>query len=274
MSIKTFNPTSPGRRFMTVSGFDDITRKKSEKSLTTVKHSKAGRNSAGRVTVRHRGGGHKIKYRIIDWKRDKDGIPGKVKSIEYDPNRTARIALIAYADGEKRYIICPIGLQVGDIVMSGPKSEIKPGNCLALKDIPVGSMIYSVELKAGKGAQLVRSAGASAQVMAKDDRYAHVRLPSGEVRLVEVVCKATIGQVGNIEHETISIGKAGRNRWKRKRPTVRGVVMNPVDHPHGGGEARSTPGRPVSTPWGKPALGYKTRKKRKDNSKIVTRRKK
>ncbi|MEQ8224259.1 MAG: 50S ribosomal protein L2, partial [Candidatus Eremiobacterota bacterium] len=206
MSIKTFNPTSPGRRFMTVSGFDDITRKKSEKSLTTVKHSKAGRNSAGRVTVRHRGGGHKIKYRIIDWKRDKDGIPGKVKSIEYDPNRTARIALIAYADGEKRYIICPIGLQVGDTVMSGPKSEIKPGNCLALKDIPVGSMIYSVELKAGKGAQLVRSAGASAQVMAKDDRYAHVRLPSGEVRLVEVVCKATIGQVGNIEHETISIG--------------------------------------------------------------------
>jgi len=272
VSIKTFNPTSPGRRFMTVSGFDDITRKKSEKSLTTVKHSKAGRNSAGRVTVRHRGGGHKIKYRIIDWKRDKDGIPGKVKSIEYDPNRTARIALIAYADGEKRYIICPIGLQVGDTVMSGPKSEIKPGNCLALKDIPVGSMIYSVELKAGKGAQLVRSAGASAQVMAKDDRYAHVRLPSGEVRLVEVVCKATIGQVGNIEHETISIGKAGRNRWKRKRPTVRGVVMNPVDHPMGGGEGKSSGGRHPCTPWGVPTKGHKTRTNKRTDKYIVKRR--
>jgi len=273
LSIKTFNPTSPALRYMSVSGFDEITRERPEKNLTRKKNSKAGRNSIGRITVRRRGGGHKVKYRVIDWKRNKDGIPGKVKAIEYDPNRTARIALINYADGEKRYIICPVGLNVGDTVMSGPKSEIKPGNCLSLKDIPVGSLVYSIELKPGKGAQLVRSAGVNAQVMAKDEKFAHIRLPSGEVRLIDVLCRATIGQVGNIEHETITIGKAGRTRWMGKRPKVRGVVMNPVDHPHGGGEARSTPGRPVTTPWGKPTIGYKTRKKRKDNSKIVKRRK-
>ncbi len=273
MSIKTYNPTSPALRYKTVSSFEEITKSKPEKSLTKVKHNKAGRNSEGRVTVRHRGGGHKIKYRIIDWKRDKDGIPGVVKSVEYDPNRSARIALISYADGDKRYILCPVGLNVGDKIMAGPKSEIKPGNCLALQDIPVGSLVHNLELKFGKGAQLVRSAGASAQVLAKDDKFAHVRLPSGEVRLISIKCKATVGQVGNLEHENIVIGKAGKVRWLRRRPKVRGIAMNPVDHPHGGGEARSTPGRPVCTPWGKPTLGYKTRNKRKNSSMIIKRRK-
>ena len=274
MSIKKYNPTSPGLRFKSSSTFEEITKSKPEKSLTRIKKKNSGRNSTGRVTVRHQGGGHKVKYREIDWKREKDGIPGKVVAIEYDPNRTARIALINYADGEKRYILCPVGLKVGETIMSGSKSEIKVGNCLALKDIPVGSTVHNVELKPGKGAQLVRSAGAVAQVMAKDERFIHIRLPSGEMRLVSVDCKATIGQIGNIEHETISIGKAGRVRWMGKRPTVRGIAMNPVDHPHGGGEARSTPGRPVTTPWGKPALGYKTRDKRKSNKMIVTKRKK
>jgi len=274
LSIKKYNPTSPGLRFKSGSRFDDITASKPEKSLTCKLKKNAGRNSTGRVTVRHKGGGAKGKYRIIDWKRDKDDIPGKVKSIEYDPNRTARIALIVYPDGEKRYILCPLDLKVGDTVMSGPKSEIKPGNSLPLKEIPVGSVVHNIEMKPGKGAQLARSAGTSAQVMAKDEHFSHVRLPSGEVRLINVNCRATIGQIGNIEHETISIGKAGRTRWMGKRPTVRGIAMNPVDHPHGGGEARSTPGRPVTTPWGKPTLGYRTRKKRKDSSMIVTRRKK
>jgi len=273
LSIKTFNPTSPGLRFRTSSGFDEITREKPEKSLTRKKKKRAGRNSKGRITVRHRGGGHKGKYRIIDWKRSKYDIPGKIKSIEYDPNRSARIALVVYPDGDKVYIICPVDLKVGDTVMSGPNSEIKAGNCLPLKNIPVGTVIHNVELKPGKGAQLVRSAGSSAQVMARDEKFCHIRLPSSEVRLISVNCKATVGQIGNIEHETITIGKAGRTRWMGRRPKVRGVAQNPVDHPHGGGEARSTPGRAVCTPWGKPTLGYRTRKKRKDNSMIVTRRK-
>jgi len=273
MGIKKYRPTTSTLRFRTGYTFEEITKKSPEKSLLKMKHRTGGRNNSGRITCRHRGGGHRRHYRIIDFKRDKIGIPAKVAAIEYDPNRTARIALLHYVDGEKRYIICPVGLNVGDTVMSGPKSEIKPGNCLSLKDIPVGSLVYSIELKPGKGAQLVRSAGVNAQVMAKDEKFAHIRLPSGEVRLIDVLCRATIGQVGNIEHETITIGKAGRTRWMGKRPKVRGVVMNPVDHPHGGGEARSTPGRPVTTPWGKPTIGYKTRKKRKDNSKIVKRRK-
>ena len=273
MSIKTFNPTSPALRFKTSSSFEDITKKKPEKSLIRKKKNKAGRNSKGRITVRHRGGGHKAKYRVIDWKRDKDDIPGKVKGVEYDPNRSARIALIVYPDGEKRYILSPLGLKVGETVMSGPNSEIKSGNCLALKDIPLGTLIHNIELKPGKGGQLVRSAGTSAQVMAKDEKFCHIRLPSGEVRLISVRCRATIGQIGNIEHETITIGKAGRSRWLGRRPKVRGVAKNPVDHPHGGGEARSTPGRPVTTPWGKPTIGYRTRKKSKDSSMIVTRRK-
>lgn len=273
MSIKTFNPTSPALRFKSVSSFEEITKSKPEKSLTRNKKKNSGRNSTGRITVRRKGGGHKKRYRIIDWKRDKDGIPGKVKAIEYDPNRSARIALIYYPDGEKRYIICPLGLEVGQTVQSGPTSDIKPGNCLALTDVPVGSVVHNVELKPGKGAQLVRSAGSSAQVMAKDEKFAHIRLPSGEVRLISVKCKVTIGQIGNIEHETLTVGKAGKSRWLGRRPKVRGIAMNPVDHPHGGGEARSTPGRAVVTPWGKPTLGYRTRKKRKNNSMIVTRRK-
>lgn len=274
MAIKKFKPTSPGRRFMTVSTFDEITKKEPEKSLIKTLKSSGGRNAQGKITARHRGGGHKRKYRIIDFKRDKDNIPAKVTAIEYDPNRSANIALLTYADGEKRYIIAPLGLKPGDEVVSGEKADIKPGNCLPLKNIPVGTIIHNIELKAGKGAQLVRSAGTAAQLMAKEGKYAHVRLPSGEVRLIRMECKATIGQVGNIDHENISMGKAGRNRWKGRRPKVRGSAMNPVDHPHGGGEGKAPIGRksPV-TPWGQPALGYKTRKRKTSDKYILRRRK-
>ncbi|MTI94229.1 MAG: 50S ribosomal protein L2 [Firmicutes bacterium] len=275
MAIKSFRPTSPGKRFATVSTFEEITKTEPEKSLLAPLKKHSGRNNKGRITVRHRGGGHKRKYRIIDFKRDKDGIPAKVAAVEYDPNRSANIALLHYADGEKRYIICPNNLKVGMEVHSGPGSDIKVGNCLALKDMPTGTVIHNIELKPGKGAQMVRSAGASAQLMAKEGNYAHVRLPSNEVRLIHVNCRATIGQVGNINHENITIGKAGRSRWLGKRPTVRGVVMNPTDHPHGGGEGRAPIGMPAPvSPWGKPALGYRTRKKKKSNQYIVKRRNK
>jgi large subunit ribosomal protein L2 len=272
VAIKKFKPTSPGRRFVTVSAFDEITKTEPEKSLLEPLKKKAGRNSKGRITVRHRGGGHKRMYRIIDFKRDKDGIPAKVASIEYDPNRTARIALLHYADGEKRYIIAPLGLQVGQTVVSGEGVDIKTGNCLPLKDIPLGTMIHNIELYPRGGGQLVRSAGTAAQLMAKEGRYAHIRMPSGEMRLVLQECRATIGQVGNVENENITIGKAGRKRWLGIRPTVRGVVMNPVDHPHGGGEGRSPIGRNPVTPWGKPALGARTRKKKPSDRLIVKRR--
>lgn len=274
MAVKKFKPTSPGRRFVTVSDFKEITTDTPEKSLTEPLKSTAGRNNKGRVTVRHRGGGHKRLYRIIDFKRDKDGIPAKVATIEYDPNRTCRIALLNYADGEKRYIIAPLGLKVGDTVESGPNADIKSGNALPLKNIPVGTVIHHIELKPKKGAQLCRSAGASAQLMAKEGDYAHIRMPSGEVRLVHIECRAVVGQVGNLEHENITVGKAGRSRWLGRRPTVRGVVMNPVDHPHGGGEGRSPVGRNPVTPWGKPALGARTRKKKTTDNMILKRRKK
>ncbi len=273
MAIKTFKPTSPGRRFVTVSAFDEITKTEPEKSLLTPLKKKAGRNAQGRITVRHRGGGHKRMYRIIDFKRDKDGIPAKVVAIEYDPNRSARIALLSYADGEKRYIIAPHGLKVGMTVESGPDADIKVGNALPLANIPVGTMIHNIELHPGHGAQLVRSAGASAQLMAKEGKYATIRMPSGEMRMVLQACRASIGQVGNIEHENINIGKAGRSRWLGRRPSVRGVVMNPVDHPHGGGEGRSPAGRNPVTPWGKPALGARTRKRKPSDKLIIKRRK-
>ena len=253
--MKKFKPTSPALRKMTVSSFEEITKTEPEKSLLTSLKKSGGRNSQGRITTRHIGGGAKRKYRIIDFKRDKDGIPGKVASIEYDPNRTSYIALINYADGEKRYILAPNKIQVGDVIESGAEADIKPGNALKLKDIPVGTTVHNVELKAGKGGQMVRSAGASAQVMAKEGNYAQLRLPSGEFRLVHIECKATIGQVGNVSHELITIGKAGRSRHLGIRPTVRGSAMNPVDHPHGGGEGRTPIGMPSPmTPWGKPAL--------------------
>ncbi len=273
MAIKKFRPTSPARRHMTVSAFDEITKHTPEKSLLVPLKYKAGRNSDGRITVRHRGGRVKRKYRIIDFKRDKDGIPAKVAGIEYDPNRSANIALLHYVDGEKRYIIAPYGLKDGDIVMSGPDADIKVGNALALRDIPVGTVIHNIELTPGKGGQLVRAAGNSAQLMAKEGKYAHVRLPSGEVRLILLDCKATIGQVGNIDHENITIGKAGRKRHMGFRPSVRGSAMNPVDHPHGGGEGRAPIGMPSPvTPWGKPTLGYKTRKKSKKSNQYIVRR--
>lgn len=274
MGIKAYKPTSPGRRGMTVATFEEITKKEPEKSLLAPLSSSGGRNVYGRITVRFRGGGHKRRYRIIDFKRDKDGIPAKVAAIEYDPNRTARIALLHYADGEKRYILAPLGLAVGDTVVSGPEADIKVGNALPLAKIPVGTTIHNIELKPGKGAQLVRAAGAGAQLMAKEGEFAHVRLPSGEVRLISLQCKATIGQVGNVEWENISLGKAGRSRWLGRRPHVRGVVMNPVDHPHGGGEARAPIGHPGPlTPWGVPTLGYKTRKKKASDKLIIRRRK-
>ena len=274
MGIKKFKPTSPGRRQMTVLTYEEITKKEPEKSLLAPLTKNAGRNANGRITVRHRGGGHKRRYRIIDFKRTKDGIPAKVAAIEYDPNRSANIALLHYLDGEKSYILAPNGLKVGTQVMSGPDADIKVGNALPLANIPVGTTIHNIELKPGKGGQIVRSAGASAQLMAKEGNYAHIRLPSGEVRLVHVKCRATIGQVGNLDHENVSIGKAGRNRWKGIRPTVRGSVMNPVDHPHGGGEGRAPIGRkhPVS-PWGKIAIGGKTRKKKPSDNMIVKKRK-
>ena len=270
MAIKSFKPYSAGRRFMTVASFDEITTDKPEKSLVERLKKNGGRNQQGRLTVRHQGGGHKRLYRIIDFKRNKDGVPAKVATIEYDPNRSARIALLNYADGEKRYIIAPNGLKVGDQVMSGPEADIKPGNALPLKNIPVGTLIHNVELKIGAGAQLVRSAGAYAQLMAIEGDYATLRMPSGEMRKVHVNCRATIGVVGNAEHMNITIGKAGRARWMGKRPENRGVAMNPNDHPHGGGEGRSPVGRkhPV-TKWGKCAMGAKTRRKKASDKLIV-----
>ncbi len=275
MAIKKFVPTSPGRRFMTVSSFQEITRKSPEKSLLKPLKKSAGRNAAGRITIRHRGGGHKQKYRLIDFKRDKDGIPAKVAFIEYDPNRSARIALLHYADGEKRYILAPQGLKVGVTISSGPGSEIKAGNALPLQNIPVGTMVHNIEMIPGKGGQLVRSAGGVAQLMAKEGKHAHIKLPSGEVRLVPAGCRATIGQLGNVEHENITIGKAGRSRWLGIRPAVRGSVMNPVDHPHGGGEGKAPIGRKSPlTPWGKPTLGYKTRAKKKKSDVFILRKRK
>ena len=276
MGIKKYNPTTPGRRGMTGFDFSEITKKSPEKSLVQKLVRKAGRNNYGNITVRRKGGGHKRLYRIIDFKRSKTGVPGTVAAVEYDPNRTSRIALIHYADGEKRYILAPAGLNIGDKVMSGPEADIKVGNALPLINIPVGTLIHNIELKPGKGGQIVRSAGAMAQLMAKEGKYANIRLPSGEVRLINLKCMATIGQVGNAERENITVGKAGRNRWLGKKPKVRGVVMNPVDHPHGGGEGKSPQGNPHPvTPWGQPTKGYKTRKKKKySNRYIVSRRKK
>ncbi|HFD39302.1 MAG TPA: 50S ribosomal protein L2 [Anaerolineae bacterium] len=273
MPIKVYKPTSPGRRGMSVSTFEEITRTRPEKSLLRPLKKKAGRNFRGKITVRHRGGGHKRRYRLIDFKRDKVGIPGRVESIEYDPNRSARIALIAYADGEKRYIIAPVGLMVGDMVMSGPEAEIRVGNALPIANIPVGTTIHNIELHIGKGGQLVRAAGTSAQLLAKEGRYAHIRLPSGEVRLVNVQCMATIGQVGNTDHGNIKLGKAGRKRWLGFRPTVRGSAMDPASHPHGGGEGRAPIGMPgPKSPWGKPTLGKKTRRNKATDKWIVRRR--
>ena len=273
MGIRKINPTTPGQRFMTVSSFEEITRKTPERSLLEDKKKNAGRNNTGKITVRHQGGGARQKYRIIDFKRNKDNVPAKVFSVEYDPNRSANIALLHYLDGEKRYIIAPLGLKVGDMIVSGESADIKVGNALPIANIPVGTMIHCIELKPGKGAQLVRSAGNAAQLMAKEGAYAQVRLPSGEVRLIPMNAKATIGQVGNIDHANIQIGKAGRKRHMGVRPTVRGSVMNPCDHPHGGGEGKSPIGKPGPvTPWGKPALGYKTRKHKNPTNKYIVRR--
>ena len=273
MGIKKYNPTTPGLRGMTVSTFEEITCTTPEKSLTVTLKKHSGRNSRGKITVRHRGGGYRPKYRIIDFKRDKDGIPGTVATIEYDPNRSANIALINYADGEKRYIVAPNKLKVGDVIVSGADADIKVGNALPVANIPVGTVVHNIELQPGKGAQMVRSAGNGAQLMAKEGKYASLRLPSGEVRKVRLECRATIGEVGNIDHQNIQIGKAGRKRHMGIRPTVRGSVMNPNDHPHGGGEGKAGIGRvsPV-TPWGKPALGYKTRNTKKASSKFITKR--
>jgi large subunit ribosomal protein L2 len=273
MPIKTYKPTSPGRRGMSVSTFEEITKAKPEKPLLVSLRKKGGRNVRGRITVRHRGGGHKRRYRLIDFKRDKFGIPARVTSIEYDPNRSARIALLTYADGEKRYIIAPLGLMVGSALMSGPEAEIRVGSAMPLANIPVGTVIHNIELQQGRGGQLVRSAGTSAQLMAKEGKYAHVRLPSGEVRLIHQQCMATIGQVGNTDHGNISLGKAGRKRYLGRRPTVRGSAMTPRDHPHGGGEGRSPIGMPSpKTPWGQPTLGYRTRRNKATDKWIVRRR--
>lgn len=272
MGIRKYRPYTPSRRHMTSSTFEEITKASPEKSLLVTLKKNSGRNNQGKITVRHRGGGATIKYRIIDFKRNKDGVPARVVGIEYDPNRSANIALLAYADGEKRYILAPLGLNVNDTVMSGETAEVRIGNCLEMKDMPVGATIHNIEMKPGKGGQLVRAAGMSAQLMAKEGKYATVKLPSGEMRLLPINCRATIGQVGNIDHELINIGKAGRKRHMGIRPTVRGSVMNPNDHPHGGGEGRSPIGRPnPCTPWGKPALGYKTRKKNKHSNKYIVR---
>ena len=273
MAVKKVKPTSPGRRFQTYSTFEEITKTTPEKSLVTILKKSGGRNNNGRITARRRGGGHKRYYRIIDFKRDKDGIPAKVAAIEYDPNRSARIALLNYVDGEKRYILAPLKLNVGDEVLSGPEADIKPGNALPLANIPLGTQIHNIELKLGKGGQIVRSAGGYAQLMAKEDRYALVKLPSGEVRMVLLRCKATIGQLGNLSHENMDLGKAGRSRWKGRRPKVRGVAMNPVDHPMGGGEGRSSGGRHPCSPWGMPSKGYRTRNNKQTDRYIVKRRK-
>ncbi len=273
MGIKKFKPTTPGRRFATVSSFEEITKTAPERALLQTLRQRAGRNGQGKVTVRHRGGGHKRQYRVIDFKRDKDGVVARVAAIEYDPNRSARLALLRYADGEKRYILAPVGLGLGDTVASGPDADIRPGNALPLRAIPVGTVVHNIELLPARGGQMARSAGAGAQIMAKEGDNAHLRLPSGEVRLVRLDCRATIGQVGNVEHEATKIGKAGRTRWKGRRPSVRGVAMDPASHPHGGGEGRSPIGMPGPvSPWGKPTLGYKTRKAKRSDALIVKRR--
>ena len=273
MAVKRYKPTSPARRFMTVNAYTELSGDKPEKSLLHDKRKTGGRNNMGRITVRHIGGGNKIKYRIIDFKRNKDGIPATVKSIQYDPNRSAHIALLAYADGEKRYILAPVGLQVGDKVLSGSGADIKAGNALPLADIPVGTIVHAIEMQPGRGAQIARAAGISAQIMAKEGAYATLKMPSGEMRLIPVKCKATVGQVGNLEHEIVHLGKAGKTRYLGVRPTVRGSVMNPNDHPHGGGEGKSPVGHAgPMTPWGKPALGYKTRKKKNTSSKFILKR--
>ncbi|NSW87973.1 MAG: 50S ribosomal protein L2 [Syntrophobacteraceae bacterium] len=273
MGIRKVNPTSPGRRFQTYTTFDEITRTEPEKSLVEPLKKSGGRNNSGRVTAWHRGGGNKRLYRRIDFKRDKENIPAKVASIEYDPNRSSHIALLHYRDGEKRYIIAPVGLSVGDMVLTGPEADIKPGNCLRLANIPLGTVVHNVEMKPGKGGQLARSAGSSIQLIAKEGKNAILRLPSTEMRMVPLECKATIGQVGNIDHENASLGKAGRKRWLGKRPHVRGVAMNPVDHPMGGGEGRSSGGRHPCTPWGVPTKGYRTRKSKPSDKNIIHRRK-
>jgi large subunit ribosomal protein L2 len=275
MPVRKLKPTSPGVRQMTVADFSELTKKEPEKSLLEPLKKTGGRNVYGRITVRHRGGGHKRMYRRIDFKRDKVGVGATVTAIEYDPNRSARIALLQYDDGEKRYILAPLGLKVGDRVQSGEGAEIRPGNALPLKDIPVGTLVHNIELEPGRGGQMVRAAGTAAQLMAKEERYALLRLPSGELRRVLARCRATIGQVGNVDHENITLGKAGRSRWLGRRPAVRGVAMNPIDHPHGGGEGKAPIGRPHPvTPWGKPALGVKTRKKHKPSDRLIVRRRK
>ncbi|MBZ4658688.1 MAG: rplB [Desulfacinum sp.] len=273
MGIRKVKPRSAGTRFITYPTFEEITKKEPEKSLLAPLKRTGGRNSNGRVTVRHRGGGHKRRYRIIDFKRNKEGVPAKVAAIEYDPNRSARIALLHYADGEKRYILAPLGLKVGDQVLTGTNVDVRPGNCLPLENMPLGTIVHNIEMIPGKGGQLVRSAGTGAQVMAKEGRYCTLRLPSGEMRMVPIKCKATVGQVGNIDHENITLGKAGRSRWLGRRPKVRGVAMNPVDHPMGGGEGRSSGGRHPCTPWGKPTKGYRTRKSKNSDRLIIRRRK-
>jgi len=273
MAIKRYKPTSPGRRNQTYSTQEEVTRKRPEKGLLRPLKKSGGRNTHGRITSRHKGGGHKRLYRIIDFKRDKDGIPARVASIEYDPNRSANIALLHYADGEKRYILAPTGLRVEDRILSGTSVEIKTGNTAPLRSIPLGTAVHNIELNVGHGGQLARGAGSYAQLMAKEGKYAQIKLPSGEVRMVSLDCKATIGQVGNLEHENVRLGKAGRNRWKGRRPHVRGVAMNPVDHPHGGGEGKSSGGRHPVTPWGVPTKGYKTRVKKVSDKLIVKRRK-
>lgn len=274
MGIKKYKPTSPGRRHMTSANFDEITRSTPEKSLLAPLKSTGGRNNKGRITKRHTGGGHKRKYRIIDFRRDKRGIPAKVTSVEYDPNRSARIALLTYVDGEKRYILAPNGIQVGQEVVADERADIKPGNAMPIRSIPLGTWVHNVELKIGKGGQLARSAGAYAMIAAKEGKYAQLRLPSGEVRLVLQDCFATVGQVGNLDHENVKLGKAGRARWLGRRPQSRGVAMNPVDHPHGGGEGKSSGGRHPVTPWGVPTKGYKTRTNKRSDRFIVRRRKK
>ena len=275
MGIKHLKPTSPGRRFQTISDFSEVTCTTPEKSLLEPLPVKAGRNNTGRITTRHQGGGNKQRYRIIDFKRNKDGVPAKVATIEYDPNRSARIALLHYVDGEKRYIIHPKGLKVGDIVVSGPDADIKPGNALPLANIPVGTLVHAIEFQPGKGAAIARSAGTSVQLMGKEGNYAVLRMPSSEMRRVLITCRATVGEVGNAEHSNITIGKAGRNRYKGVRPTVRGTVMNPVDHPHGGGEGKNhTSGRPSVSPWGKPSKGAKTRDPKKGSNRLIIRRRK
>ena len=271
MALKKFKPTSPGRRFMTVSSFEEVTKTKPERSLTEPLKKKGGRNNQGRITTRHQGGGHKRRYRVVDFKRTKDGVPARVAAIEYDPNRSARIALLHYVDGAKAYILAPARLRVGSTVESGPAADIKPGNALPLENIPTGTMVHNVELQPGQGGKMARSAGSGVQLVAKDEPYAVLRLPSGEMRRVPLTCRATVGQVGNLDHENITVGKAGRSRWLGKRPAVRGSAMNPVDHPHGGGEGKSKGGRHPVTPWGVPTLGKRTRQKHKESDKLIVR---